>query len=41
MTIQDIALPPQIEEKLKLYKEIITNANDGMAIVDPQGGVAQ
>ena len=37
MTIQDIVLQPQIEEKLKLYKEIIANANDGIAIVDPQG----
>ncbi len=37
MTIKDIALEPQIKEKLKLYKEIIANANDGIAIVDPQG----
>ncbi|WP_009631758.1 PAS domain S-box protein [Synechocystis sp. PCC 7509] len=37
MTIQDIALQPQIEEKLKLYKQIITNDDDGIAIVDPQG----
>jgi PAS domain S-box-containing protein len=37
VTIQDISLQPQIEEKLKLYKEIIANANDGIAIVDPQG----
>lgn len=37
MKIRDIALQPQIEEKLKLYKEIIAHANDGIAIVDPQG----
>ena len=37
MTIQDIALQQQIEEKLNLYKQIIANDNDGIAIVDPQG----
>jgi len=37
VTPQEIALQPQIEEKLKLYKQIIANDNDGIAIVDPQG----
>jgi len=37
VTIQDIALQQQIEEKLNLYKQIIANDNDGIAIVDPQG----
>jgi PAS domain S-box-containing protein len=37
VTIQNIAPESQIEEKLKLYKQIIANDNDGIAIVDPQG----
>lgn len=37
MTSQDIAIQPQIEEKLKLYKAIIANAKDGIAIVNEQG----
>ncbi|PSB33285.1 PAS domain S-box protein [Chlorogloea sp. CCALA 695] len=37
MTIPDIAFQQQIEEKLNLYKQIIANDNDGIAIVDPQG----
>lgn len=37
MSIEDIAVAPQIEEKLKLYREIIANASDGIALVDPQG----
>ena len=37
MTIPDIALQQQMEEKLNLYKQIIANDNDGIAIVDPQG----
>lgn len=34
---KDITERNQLIEKLRLYKEIIANANDGIAIIDPQG----
>ncbi len=37
MTIQDIAFQQQIEERLNLYKQIIANDQNGIALVDPQG----
>ncbi len=34
---RDITERKQLVEKLRLYKEIIANANDGITIIDPQG----
>ncbi|MCL1474506.1 PAS domain S-box protein [Argonema antarcticum A004/B2] len=36
-TMRDITTPKQTEEKLTLYREFITNSNDAIAILDPQG----
>ncbi len=36
-TMRDITTPKQTEEKLTLYREIIANSNDAVAILDTQG----
>ncbi|MCL1465572.1 PAS domain S-box protein [Argonema galeatum] len=36
-TMRDITTPKQTEEKLTVYREIIANSNDAIAILDTQG----